>query len=84
MSFVLDLLGLPVLGPARLVHWLATDLTQEAEREFLDEGLVRGELLELQQRLEMGTLSGAEYDQEEKELLTRLADIRELKAQRPE
>ncbi len=81
MSFILDLLTLPLLGAPRMVHWLATKMAEEAQREFLDEGRVRGELLTLQQRYDAGEIEAAEYDQRENALLERLNAIRELKAQ---
>jgi len=82
MGFIFNLLTLPVLGPSKLVHWLAETMTEEAEREYLDEGRVRGELLELQQLYDAGELEEEAYDRAEKVLLERLNTIRELKAQR--
>ena len=80
MGFLLDLLTLPVVGPAKMVHWLARTIAEEAERESLDEGRVRGELLDLQQRYDAGEIEEEEYDRQETTLLERLAAIRELKA----
>ncbi len=78
---ILDLLTLPVLGPAKMVHWLARTIVEEAQRERLDEGRVRGELLELQGRLDAGEIGEAEYDRQEQALLERVRAIREeLKA----
>ncbi len=82
MGFLFELLTLPALGGPRLVQWLATILDPEAEQEFLDEGGVRGQLLELQARYEAGELGEDEYEEEESALLERLNAIRELKAQR--
>lgn len=82
MGFLFDLLTLPVLGGPRLVGWLAATIDQEVERESLDEGPVRGALLELQARYEAGQLGEEEYDAEESALLERLNAIRELKAER--
>ncbi|MDO8674088.1 MAG: gas vesicle protein GvpG [Dehalococcoidia bacterium] len=78
---LLGLLTLPVLGGPKLVAWLAKTLTEEAERELLDEDLVRGQLLELQTRLDMDEIAEEEYDQQESFLLERLSAIREAKAQ---
>ncbi|MFQ5873614.1 MAG: gas vesicle protein GvpG [Dehalococcoidia bacterium] len=75
-----DLLTLPVLGAPRMIHWMAKKLTEEAEQEYLDEGRVRGELLELQQRYDAGEVEEEEYDRQEKTLLERLNAIREFKA----
>jgi len=82
MGFVFDLLTSPVLGPIRGVHWLATKATEAAEGEVLDESKVRGELLELQMRLEMGEITEEEYDEQERVLVERLNTIREAKAER--
>ena len=82
MGFVFGLLTLPVLGPIRGVHWLATKVTEAAEAELLDEGKVRNKLLELQMRLDMGEISEEEYDEQEKVLVEQLNAIREAKAER--
>ena len=82
MSLIFDLLTAPVLGPIRGVHWLATKAAEAAESEFLDESKVRGELLELQMRLEMGEITEEKYDEQERVLLGRLNTIREAKAER--
>lgn len=80
---ILDWLTLPVLGAPRMVHWLARTIVEEAQRERLDEGRVRGELLELQGRLDAGEVDEAEYDRQEQALLERMDAIREeLKARR--
>ena len=80
MGFVTGLLTLPVLGAPRIVHWMSKQTIEEAEKEYLDEGLVRGELLDLQQRYDAGEVEEEEYDRQEKALLERLNVIREFKA----
>ena len=82
MAFILDLLALPVLGPAKLVGWLAATVAEHAERESLDAGRVRGELLELQQIYEAGAIDETAYDRQERDLLERLSAIRESKRAR--
>jgi len=77
-----DLLTAPVLGPIRAVHWLAEKIDEAAEDELLDEDKVRGELLELQMRLEMSEITEEEYEEQEKALVERLNAIREAKAER--
>jgi len=81
MGFVFDLLTSPILGPIRGVHWLATKVAEAAESEVLDESKVRGELLELPIRLEMGEITEEEYDERERVLVERLNAIREAKAE---
>jgi hypothetical protein len=82
MGFIFGLLTSPVLGPIRGVHWLAAKVTEAAENELLDESKVRGELSELQMRLDMGEITEEEYDEQEKVLVERLNAIREAKAER--
>jgi len=82
MSLILDLLTAPVLGPIRGVHWLATKVTEAAEGEVLDESKVRGELLELQMRLEIDEITEEEYERQERRLMEQLNAIREAKAER--
>ena len=81
IGYIVNLLTLPLLGGPRLVHWLAVKTTEEARRQFLDEGSVRAQLLELQDLYEAGGIEAEEYDRKEEALLGRLKLIRELKAQ---
>ena len=80
-NILVDLLTMPVLGVPRLVYWIANKLTEEAEKEFLDEGRVRAELMELQERYDAAEIGEEIYDRQEKALLERLNSIREAKAQ---
>ncbi len=82
MGIIFDLLTSPVLGPIRGVHWLAKKVSEAAESELLDEIQVRGKLLELQIRLDMGEVTEEEYDKQERVLVARLNAIREAKTER--
>ncbi len=82
MGLFLDLLTLPVLGAPRMVHWMAKKVTEEAERELLDEDRVRAQLLELQTHYDLGEITEEEYDEQESVLVERLNAIREAKAER--
>jgi len=82
MGLFLDLLTLPVLGAPRMVHWLAKKVTEEAERELLDEDRVRAQLLELQTSYDLGEITEGEYERQEKVIVERLNAIREAKAER--
>jgi len=82
VGLLLNILTLPVLGAPRLVHWMAVTVAEHAEREFLDEGRVRGELLDLQERFEAGGLGEEEYERQEQALLDMLKTIRKLKEER--
>lgn len=79
MGFLMNLLTLPMLDAPVIVHWLARTIAEEVERERLDEGRVRGQLLELQELHEAGDLSDEDYDRLETELLENLKTIREIK-----
>ena len=81
MGLLSNLLSLPALGAPRLVHWMARTLAEEAEKESLDEGRVRGELLELQERYDAAEIEEEEYDRHERALLDRLTAIRRYKAE---
>ena len=82
MGFVFGLLTSPILGPVKGVHWLAKKVAEAAEGELLDEDRVRGELLELQMRLEMDEITEEEYERQERRLMGQLNAIREAKAER--
>jgi len=76
------LFGLLTLGISEvpnMVHWTASKLTEEAEKEYLDEGKVLGELMELREQYDAGEIKEEEYDRQEKALLERLSVIREAK-----
>ena len=82
MGFLVDLLTMPVLGAPTLVHWLAGTLAEQAEGELLDEGRVRGQLLELQELYDADEITEEEYNRQEAMLLDRLKAIREVKERR--
>ncbi|MEI8334203.1 MAG: gas vesicle protein GvpG [Chloroflexota bacterium] len=75
------LLTLPVLGGPRLVRSLAGVVDDEVQRQLLDEDSLRGELLDLQERLDAGLIDEAEYELREARVLERLEAARALKAQ---
>lgn len=75
---------IPVVGAPRLVYWLARTIAEQAEREILDEGRVRGQLMELQMRFDAGEMTAEEYDRLEGPLLEALRKIREAKERHPD
>lgn len=79
MALLMDALTMPVLGAPRLLLWLARTIAQEAQRQLWDEGGVRAQLLQLQERYDAGDLEEREYDLQEAALLERLNAIREIK-----
>ncbi len=65
-----------LLAPLKGVIWLGKKINEVAEKELYDEGRIKEQLLALQQRLELDEISEEEYNQKEKELLTRLDTAR--------
>jgi hypothetical protein len=80
MGLLFDLLTLPVMGPIEGVVWIAGKIVEQADREMFNEEAVRGQLMELELRLDMGEISQEQFDQVEAILLERLKMIRERKA----
>lgn len=80
MGFLIDLLTLPVLAPIRGVIWVAEKVAEQAGRELYDEEAVRGQLVELELRYDLGEISEEEYLEAEEALLERLRVIRERQA----
>jgi len=77
MGFLMKLLTLPVTGPILGVVWIAEKVAEQAERELYDEEAVRGQLMELELRYDLGEISEQEYLAAEEALLERLRVIRE-------
>ena len=77
MSILLDLLALPVIGPIKGIAWIAEKVAEQADRETYNEDGVRGQLMELELRLDLGEISEEEYMAAEEELLAQLRVIRE-------
>jgi len=80
MGVLIDLLTLPVLGPIRGVNWVAEKVAEQAGRELYDEEAVRGQLMELELRYDLGEISEEEYLEAEEALLERLRVTRERQA----
>ncbi len=78
-NLLLDALTLPILGAPRMIHWVAGKLAEEVEKQELDEDKLRGQLLDLQMRYDLGDLDDERYTVEEKALLDRLSLIRKVK-----
>ena len=80
MSFLIDLLTFPVMGPIKGVTWIAEKVGEQAEKEIYNEDAVRGQLMELELRFDLGEISEEEYIEAEVALLRRLTMIRERQA----
>lgn len=77
MGILGKLLTLPVSGPIKGVLWIGEKVAEQVDRELYDEDKVRGQLMELELRYDMGEISEEEYLAAEDELLDRLKIIRE-------
>jgi len=77
MGFLIDLLTFPVMGPIKGVVWIAEKVVEEADKKLYDEDAVRGQLMELELRYDLGEISEEEYLEAEDTLLERLRVIRE-------
>ena len=77
MGILLKLLTFPVSAPIDGLLWVAERIKEQAEAELYDEGAVRGHLLELELKLDMGEITEEEYQVAEDELIALLNEIRE-------
>lgn len=80
MGMLTKILTFPVMGPINGVTWIAEQMIEQAEREIYDEGAVRGKLMELELRYDLGEIGESDYLAAEEILLARLKEIREYKA----
>lgn len=74
-----DLILLPVTGPFKGLLFIAKQIAQEAENALYNEETIRGALLDLELRLEDGTISHEEYIKSEEQLIERLNKALERK-----
>ena len=80
MSLLTKLLTLPVLGPIQGVIWIAEKVVEQAEGELYNADRVRGQLMELELRYDLGEITEEEYLATEEALLEWLRAIREREA----
>ena len=71
MGLITGLLTWP-LAPVRGVAWIAEQVRQEAERQWMDPAVVQEALADVQARREAGLIDDAEADRLEEELIERL------------
>jgi chorismate mutase len=71
MGLITGLLTLP-LAPVRGVAWIAEQVRQEAERQWMDPATIQEALADVQARRESGMIDDAEADRLEDELIERL------------
>lgn len=75
-----DLILLPVTGPFKGLLFIAKQIAQEAENALYNEETIRGDLLDLELRLEDGKINQEEYSKTEEQLIERLNKALERKA----
>ena len=71
MGLITGLLTLP-LAPVRGVAWIAEQVRQEAERQWMDPAAIQEALADVQARRVSGMIDDAEADRLEDELIERL------------
>ncbi len=80
MGILFDLVSLPVTGPVKALTWIAGKVNEQVEKELYSADAVRGKLIELELRLDMGEITEEEYMAAEDVLLAQLRMIREREA----
>jgi hypothetical protein len=73
MGLITGLLTLP-LAPLRGVAWIAEQVREEAERQWMDPAALQEALDDVQARREAGLIDDAEADRLEEELIERLLE----------
>ena len=63
------------MGPIKGIVWIAEKVNEQVEKELYDEDKVRGQLMEMELRLDLGEISEEEYLEAEEVLLERLNPI---------
>ncbi|HJV15589.1 MAG TPA: gas vesicle protein GvpG [Propionibacteriaceae bacterium] len=76
MGLITGILTLP-LAPVRGVAWIAEQVRQEAERQWLDPAALQEALDDVQARREAGLIDDDEADRLEEELVERLLESKQ-------
>jgi len=79
MGLLLNILAAPIMVPMKLTSSLAEKIRDMAVDNLTDEGPVRGQLLELQIRHELGEVDDTEFEVAEQKLIEEMDRIRKLK-----
>jgi len=80
MGLLFDILAFPLMGPIKGVTWIAEKIVEQADKELYSEDAIRGKLLELELRFDLGEIAEKEYNELEETLLNRLRIARERQA----
>ncbi len=79
MRLLSEILLSPVSVPVRTVEFVMKRIKDQVESEYLDEGKVQAELLDLTLRYDRGEIDDAEYNEQEAAILEHLNVIRAYK-----
>lgn len=80
MGLLFDILAFPLMGPIKGVTWIANKIVEQVDKELYSEDAIRGKLLELELRFDMGEIAEKDYNEQEETLLKRLRIARECQA----
>jgi hypothetical protein len=81
MGWVSKLLTFPVSLPVDAALWTARKLAERAEEVYFDDAPVRAALMDLEMKLDLGEIDEETFEAEETQLLQRLKEIRDYKAE---
>jgi len=81
MGLISGLLTLP-LAPVRGTAWLAERIQEQAEEELYDEGVIRSQLMEIEEARASGEIGEEEATLAEDALLERLIAARAMRGNR--
>ena len=84
MGILFDILAFPLMGPIKGVTWIAEKMVEQAEKELYSVDAIRGKLLELELKFDLGEISEKDYEALEETLLGLLKTARERQAQASE
>lgn len=79
MGLLSEVLLFPVMGPVHGLSFILRQIQQQAEEEWLDEGKIQNQLMQLGLQYDLGEITESDYLAQETALLERLSEIREYK-----
>lgn len=79
MRLLRKMLTSPVTGPLDTAMLVARRINDQVSEEYLDEGKVQADLLDLTMRYEHGELDDAAFEEQQEAILDHLNDIRAYK-----
>ena len=78
----MNILGAPMVGPLKLTKWIGEKIGEVADQQLGGEDQLKGELIELQMKLEMEEIAPEAYSKREKEILERIKTLKAEKGSR--